>query len=138
MEKGQHVNSTIYRDQILLGPLKDFWEESFGDIDEPIVMEDNAPVHKKVCIPARQALGMVSHQHPPNSPDLNPIEHVWGYIKDIIVKDYYYISSEKEMMWIILKLWNDFADDRWDFLIKSMPDRIQAVIQAKGGSTQFG
>jgi len=83
-EKGQHIDSTIYQDQILLGPLKDFWKESFGDIDEPIVMEDNALVHKKVCIPIRQELGMVCHQHPPKSPDLNPIENVWGYIKGII------------------------------------------------------
>jgi transposase len=48
LEDGEKVNSTIYRDQILLGPLKEFWEESFGDVQEPIVMEDNAPVHKKV------------------------------------------------------------------------------------------
>jgi hypothetical protein len=53
---GMTVNSSVYRDQILTGPLKEFWEESFGDVEEPIVMEDNAPVHKKVCIPVRKAL----------------------------------------------------------------------------------
>jgi hypothetical protein len=52
-DEGRKVNSTIYRDQVLTGPLQKFWEESFGDLQEPIVMEDNAPVHKKVCIPVR-------------------------------------------------------------------------------------
>lgn len=59
LDEGQTVNSTIYRDQILLGPLKDFWEESFGDVSEPIIIEDNAPVHKKVCIPVRKELRIV-------------------------------------------------------------------------------
>ena len=42
----------------------------------PIVMEDNAPVHKKVCIPVREALRMETLEWPPNSPDLNPIENI--------------------------------------------------------------
>ena len=56
LEDGEKVNSTIYPDQILLGPLQQFWEESFEDIKSPLVMEDNAPVHKKVCIPAQEIL----------------------------------------------------------------------------------
>jgi hypothetical protein len=52
LAKGEMVDSVIYRDQILLGPLQQFWEESFEGISCPIVMEDNAPVHKKVCIAA--------------------------------------------------------------------------------------
>ena len=37
---------TIYHDQVLLGPLKMFYDESMSEIPEPIVMEDGAPVHK--------------------------------------------------------------------------------------------
>jgi len=48
LENGKIVNSTIYRDQILKGPLQEFWEELFGDVEVPIVMEDNAPLHKKM------------------------------------------------------------------------------------------
>src|SRR5579871_3011700 len=47
LEKGETVDSMVYRDQILLGPLQQFWEESFEDVTSPIVLEDNAPVHKK-------------------------------------------------------------------------------------------
>jgi transposase len=89
---GERVNSTIYQDQILIGSLQEFWEESFKDVQEPIIMEDNAPVHKKVCIPVRQELEMKCHQHPPNSPDLNPIENIWAHIKHQISKEYSHIN----------------------------------------------
>ena len=131
------MNSTIYRDQILTGPLQEFWEESFGNVEEPIVMEDNAPPHKKVCIPVRQRLGMRCHQHPPNSPDLNPIENIWRHIKHRISKEYDHITSLKAMKQVVINIWNEFDDHKWDHLIESMPERIQAVIKAKGGSTRY-
>ena len=61
LEDGQKVNSTIYRNQIWLEPLKEFQKESFRDIIEPIVMEDNTPVYKKMYIPIKQKLGMRCH-----------------------------------------------------------------------------
>ena len=70
MKAGEKVSSTIYRDQILLDPLRQLWEEAFEDIKMFIVMEDNAPLHKKVCIPAREGLGMMTLEWPANSPDL--------------------------------------------------------------------
>jgi len=50
------VNSTVYQDQILIGPLEEFWKESFRDIEESIVIEDNAPIYKKVCILSKKSL----------------------------------------------------------------------------------
>ena len=137
LAKGEKVDSVIYRDQILMGPLRQFWEESFEDIPVPIVMEDNAPVHKKVCIPVRIELGMTILEWPPNSPDLNPIEHIWSYIKDIIARDYADVSSIEEMRRIVIALWEGFTDTQFDSLIDSMVDRIEAVIAAGGGTTRF-
>ena len=54
-----------------MDPLRDFWTESFLDVNESIIMKDNAPVHKGVCIQTRKNLGMITLKHPPNSPDLN-------------------------------------------------------------------
>jgi len=137
LEEGESINSMVYREQILLELLKDFWEESFRDLEEPIMVEDIALVHKKVCISMKQELGMICHQHPPNSPDLNPIEHIWAYIKDVLKWEYPHVTSKEEIKWIVLKIWNEFEDGQWNYLIKSMIDRIEAVIEAKGGSTRF-
>jgi len=60
-EDEKKVNSTIYQDQILKGLLQEFWEKSFGDVKVPIVMEDNAPLHKKRCISVRKELEMKCH-----------------------------------------------------------------------------
>ena len=100
-------------------------------------MEDNASIHKKICIPAREALGMMTLEWPPNSLDLNPIENIWSYMKDIIAKDYAHISSMQEMKRIIQHLWEQFKDDEWDKLIESMLERMHVVKKAKRGSTGF-
>ena len=103
----------------------------------PIVMEDNIPSHKKVYIPVRQELEMKYHQHPLNSPDLNSIENIWAHMKHIISKEYTHITSQKAIKEVVVNIWNDFEDHRWDHLVESMPERIQAVIKVKGGSTRF-
>ena len=56
LKKGEKMDLIIYRDQILLGPVQQFWEKSFEDIKLLIVMADNAPVHKKICMPAQKTL----------------------------------------------------------------------------------
>ena len=80
---------------------------------------------------------MKCHQHPPNSPDLNPIENISAYIKHRIAKEYSHITSVRAMKQVVVNIWNEFEDHRWDDLIESMSDRIKAVIKAKGGSTSF-
>ena len=72
----QKINSAIYRDQVLLALLKQFQDESKKDIPNPIVMEDGAPVHKGACNGLRQKMKWEVYLHPPNSPDLNPIDNI--------------------------------------------------------------
>ena len=104
-------------------------------MEQLVVMEDNASSHKKVYIPVRQELGMKCHQYLPNFPNLNPIENIWAHMKHIISKEYAHITSQKVMKEVVVSIWNDFEDHRWNHLIESMPERIQAVIKARGGST---
>jgi len=135
--KGSNITSTVYRDQVLLGPLQDFWVESFLDLKNPIIIEDNAPVHKGVCIPARKTMGCETLSHTPNSPDLNPIENIWAHIKYQLAKEHPFVTAKKELEIIITHMWEEMADDRFNNLIESMPHRIAAVIAAKGGSIKY-
>src|SRR5579862_8154305 len=104
LEKGQKINAVVYRDQVLLGPLKIFVDESRSEGFEPIVMEDNAPVHKGVNKEIRKQLKWIEYEHPPNSPDLNPIEHIWAWIKDQITRYHLHITSQSEMQRVVQKL----------------------------------
>jgi len=58
-------------------------------------------------------------------------------MKHIISKKYAHITSLKVMRQVVVSIWNDFEHHKWDYLVESMPERIQAVIKAKGGSTRF-
>jgi len=82
-------------------------------------------------------LEMKCHQHPSNSPDLNLIENIWAHMKHVILKEYAHITSQKVIKEVFISIWNDFTDHRWDHLVESMPERIQAVIKAGGESTHF-
>jgi transposase len=74
---------------------------------------------------------------PGNSPDLNPIENVWSWMKQKL-RD----SSAKNLdEWRreILELWNLRMDDiqYLKSLVKSMPRRLQEVIDREGWTTKY-
>ncbi|KAG1157215.1 hypothetical protein G6F36_014261 [Rhizopus arrhizus] len=74
---------------------------------------------------------------PAQSPDLNPIEHVWHHLK---LKLSVYDTKAKgvhELWERIEKEWNTFTVDECRRYIDSMPDRCKAVIKAKGGHTRY-
>ena len=58
-------------------------------------------------------------------------------MKDIIARDYAEVSSAQEMKIIVRRMWDHFGDKQWDKLIESMPERMEAVIAARDGSTRF-
>jgi len=94
----------MYHNQVLAGPLNDFWSESFLEVDQLWVMEDSAPVHKRAAKICREELGMIFMPHLLNSPDLNSIENIWAWIKFRLAWNYIYISSEAELKQMVLKL----------------------------------
>ena len=58
-------------------------------------------------------------------------------MKHRISKEYDHITSVKAMRQVVISIWNEFEDHRWDHLIETMLDRIQAVIKAKGVPPTF-
>ncbi|GES81326.1 transposable element Tcb1 transposase [Rhizophagus clarus] len=74
---------------------------------------------------------------PPQSSDLNPIEHLWNDIDrhlralDIEIRG-------KDMLWEqISNVWNETTLEACSKLIETMPERINDVIKAKGGYTRW-
>lgn len=74
---------------------------------------------------------------PAQSADLNPIENVWYYLKTQIGRREKKPSSIHELWNIVLEEWELIPQDFIQKLYESMPKRVEAVFQAKGGNTKY-
>ena len=73
---------------------------------------------------------------PGNSPDLNPIENMWQIMKRKLEEKE--VSSVTAMKEEITNIWeNEIAVQYCRTLARSMPNRLQAVLEAKGGPTKY-
>src|SRR6267154_1698059 len=71
------------------------------------------------------------------SPDINPIEHLWQHIKQQLGK-YSTMSKGVWEIWErVAEVWNEILPEVCQNLIESMPRRLEAVIKAKGGHTKY-
>ncbi len=70
---------------------------------------------------------------PPQSPDLNPIEHIWDVeIRIIDVQP----GNLQQLRDAIMSIWTTISEECFQHLVESMPQRIKAVLKAKGGPTR--
>lgn len=73
--------------------------------------------------------------HPSSSPDLNPIETLWHKMKQHLRN-----SPQRTIPQLRTKLqeiWDNFTPELCASLVNTMPDRVQAVIRAKGDVTPY-
>jgi transposase len=72
---------------------------------------------------------------PSQSPDLNPIEHLWDFVKRELRK--YDIKNIRELRSKITEIWGNISKEECRKLVYSMPKRIEEVIRAKGKNTTY-
>jgi len=107
--------------------------------------QDNARIHTSETVDsfvARNAIELL--EWPKNSPDLNPIEHVWAILKRTLRQLFPQIRQLRnniadmiEFKRCIQIAWNSIPQDQIAALIASIPRRLQAVIQARGWYTRY-
>jgi len=106
---------------------------------ETIFQQDNDSKHR-----SRDVLEYLSRQPfrtildwPSKSPDLNPIEHLWKWLKMRLGAHPEPPRGVHELWARVEDEWNEFSATECQRLIRSMPSRIQAVIRARGRWTKY-
>jgi transposase len=138
-QKGGGLSSQGYADQILSGPLKEFLEYMKKEKGlEMLVVEDGAPPHRgKAAQKARELHGIHRLPHPPNSPDLNPIEQIWILLKRRVDSLLGFRSTPEAIWEAAQKAWESITIEEINMHTGKMNARVAAVAAAKGLHTKF-
>ena len=132
------LDSALYcqiLEEDLLGTL-DYYEISKNHV---YLLHDNDPKHRsKMTQEWLKSNEVKVIDWPAYSPDLNPVENMWYFVKCELAK---YDEPPKGMLELwerVQHIWNNKINkDMCLRYINSMPERIQAVIKAKGGETKY-
>ena len=96
-------------------------------------MQDGAPAHKSALTTLflKKRCSFINCW-PANSPDLNPIEHLWGAMKRILKTKA--ITTKNELIDAINDIWDSFPQSSIDSLVCSFRGRLLTVIDQEGES----
>lgn len=108
-----------------------------------ILQQDNDPTHKK---PAASEIAAWNASHaghvvrllpnwPPNSPDLSPIENVWGIVQKQV--DAAGCKSFKEFEACVIQKLQSFSRDTLKNMYLSMGKRMKLCIEANGDKIKY-
>jgi len=98
-----------------------------------LLQQDNARAHV-----SRKTLKYLEEEHvhylawPSYSPDLSPIENVWGFIKEELYKQDAFLTTPDETWEEITRIWDFKVNHVLEKLYKDIPSRLEKVIDLKG------
>lgn len=119
-------------EDVLIGYLEENSEQNFT------YQQDNASIHvSKVSKDFFSQASIPLLDWPARSPDLNPIENVWGILSRAVYANSKQYNSVRDLKIAIHQAWLDVQMDTLRTLIDSMPNRLFYVITNKGGITKY-
>ncbi|KAJ8716482.1 hypothetical protein PYW07_003109 [Mythimna separata] len=103
-----------------------------------ILMHDNARPHVARTVRDYMGdVGITAMEWPARSPDINPIEHVWDELKRRVRAKKPAPMCLQDLQNAIEEQWNSIPQEFLEKLIRSMKNRLRAVIRARGGNTPY-
>lgn len=108
---------------------------NLGIQDDYRFLHDNDPKHTSMVV-REWLLYNVKEvvPHPPQSPDLNPIEHLWGILDKKIRQ--HKITNKQMLKDVIVQEWQNIGAETTEKLALSMKNRLRDVA-AKGYHTKY-
>jgi transposase len=97
------------------------------------LLQDGARSHTaQSTMEFADAKGIDIRQNPPSSPELNPIEKVWGWMKDRVSNDD--PRDKDQLKALIQKYWDEIPQTLIQHYISHNRTVVNEIIQAEGGS----
>ncbi len=94
-----------------------------------VSQHDNDPKHTS------KMLRVKVMDWPSMSPDLNPIEHLWGILKRKVEERK--VSNIHQLHDVVMEEWKRTPVATCEALVNSMPKRVKAVLENNGGHTKY-
>jgi hypothetical protein len=136
--RGGGMTAKRYQEQVLDGPLHNFYQEMSEERGMVVFQEDGASCHRAKTTKAWLARNSIeSFPHPSKSPDMSPIEPVWNTVKTIIQARSHCPTSMAELKAAVREAWDQLTPQDINAHVKHMEDRVKALLAAKGGHTKY-
>ena len=82
-------------------------------------------------------IGVEELDWPAQSPDLNPIEHLWDELERLLRARPNRLTSVLDLTNALVAEWKQVPAVKFQHLMESLPRRVEAVIAVKGGPTPY-
>ena len=101
-------------------------------------VQDNAPCHKSHMTMDYFAKNEVHLlEIPPNSPNLNPIENIWGIMAQTVYSEGRRFRNMSELWKRVKEVWDNFTVQEVKRWIENYNERLSEVFQNLGGITKY-
>jgi transposase len=136
--RGGGMNSIRYQQQVLDGALLAFYRQMKLERGLIKFQQDGAPSHRsKSTMKWFRDHDISLFPHPASSPDLNPIEPCWHELKSRLRALPHLPTTVDALCEAVHEVWESLSLEDINRHVRTMNERVQAVLKAKGGHTRF-